>query len=91
MIMEQYMDPIEQRILQFSYQLINDIKYKVKKNTFYYQNQIEKYMINRIQSFLSNLKLKPALENVYYHQLLHFVRKKLSFSLQNIRLFECLN
>jgi len=90
-MIEKYMDPIEQRVIQFSYQLIQDIQIKVKRNSFFYQNQVEKYMKKRIKVFLSNLQLKPALERVYYYQLQYFVKQKLSFTLENNRLFKCLN
>lgn len=90
MVMNEFMDQNELKLIHFSYQLTSEIKQKIKARTFYYQNQIEKYAMKRIHLFISTLTLKPALKTVYYNQLLQLVKNKVNQLVHQHNVLKCI-
>ncbi|WP_243290759.1 hypothetical protein [Bacillus sp. FJAT-47783] len=90
MVMNEFMDQNELKLIHFSFQLTSEIKQKIQSKIFYYQNQIEKYAMKRIHLFISTLPLKPALKTVYYNQLLQLVTNRLKQLLHQHNVLKCM-
>ena len=76
-------------LISFSFDLIKEVERKIHNRTFFYKEQIDRYLEKKVNLFLSTISAEKSLKNVYRQQILmnvyfklkNLINKKIHFSL----------
>jgi hypothetical protein len=79
----------EYALISFSFDLIQEVERKIHSQTFFYKEQIDKFLEKKVNLFLSTISVKKSLKNVYRQQILmnvyfklkNLINKNIHFSL----------
>jgi hypothetical protein len=74
----------EYALISFSFDLIKEVERKIHNQTFFYKEQIDRYLEKKVNLFLSTISVKKSLKNVYRQQILMNVYFKLKNIINSI-------
>lgn len=89
MDISEYCGELEFSIIQFVFQLTNDIKEKIIKKKLFYHEQIRRYITQRIDFFFQPYQLKKAVLQTYKHEVFRTIQFKLQQTFRKHIIFHC--
>ena len=89
MHLKNFIDEKERRIISFTYFLVKEIEGKVQNKVFFYKEQVDRYIDNQTDLFLTTIIDKHSLKSLYKHQILSNVQFKLKYLLNYQLLLSC--
>lgn len=77
-------------LIQFSYQIADEVGRMLQQKKFVYQNQIWNYVKDRVETFLSRLEVKKSLECIYKSQLYSMIDRKIGSLISAHNILVCI-
>jgi hypothetical protein len=85
----EYIGKNDLEMIHFSLSLIKDIDYKITCKTFYYKNQVLKYINDCVDHFVHTLQVKCSLQTIYKAEIHQMIYPKLNNIYEKHRLLSC--
>jgi hypothetical protein len=85
----EYIGKSDQEMIHFSFSLLKDIDHKISSKTFYYKNQVLRYINDCIDHFIHTLHVKCSLQNIYKAEIHQLIKRKLTDIYEKHHLLSC--
>jgi hypothetical protein len=83
MLINDFIEEKELRIISFSIFLVKEIERKIQNKLLHNKEQINRYIEKQVEFFLKSLSAQKSLKNVYKYQILSNVHFKLNYLLKS--------
>lgn len=85
-----YIGKTDFEMIHFSLSLIKDVDYKMKTNTFFYKNQVIRYINEKIEHFLKSMHVTRSLRTICKAEIHQMITPKINKMYDKYCLFSCL-